>query len=59
MIQHPSGAIEMAAEAWRKAPDPRVRLFADQIWHTQVGQIGRMLMPGLSVSSDAMGSGTR
>jgi uncharacterized protein (DUF305 family) len=43
MVAHHRGAIEMADEAWDRAADPRVRLFADSVRHAQRGQIDAML----------------
>lgn len=37
MIDHHEGAIEMSRQAWEKAVDPRVKLFAEQIRHAQTG----------------------
>lgn len=42
MIEHHSGAVMMADEAWKRAADPRLRLYAESLRHAQRGQIKRM-----------------
>ncbi|MCZ7572536.1 MAG: DUF305 domain-containing protein [Ardenticatenaceae bacterium] len=42
MIFHHEGAITMANNAWEQAGDPRLRILADSIRHSQRGQIERM-----------------
>lgn len=42
MVPHHLGAVRMSNDAWERARDPRVRLFADGIRHSQRGQIERM-----------------
>lgn len=42
MIDHHQGALAMAAVERRRGSDPRLRLFAAQILHTQAGQIEQM-----------------
>ena len=42
MTSHHDGAIRMANDAWAHAGDPRLRLFADQIRHTQAIQAEHM-----------------
>ncbi len=43
MVLHHEGAVQMATDAWHHARDPRLRLLATQISHTQEAQITRML----------------
>lgn len=42
MIFHHEGGIQMAVEKWQRGSDPRRRLWADQIRHSQRGQVERM-----------------
>jgi len=42
MVPHHEGAVEMSQRALREAADPRIRLFAQAIMHSQRGQIERM-----------------
>ena len=42
MLFHHEGAVLMAAEAIENARDPRVRVFASNIRHTQLGQMHKM-----------------
>lgn len=42
MTAHHAGAVMMADEAWRRAGDPRLRVYADSLRHAQNGQIVRM-----------------
>lgn len=42
MVPHHEGAIRMSDHARKNARDPRIRLFADGIRHSQQGQIERM-----------------
>lgn len=42
MLFHHEGAVLMAAEAIEYSRDPRVRLFASNIRHTQLGQMHKM-----------------
>lgn len=42
MVPHHEGAVRMSDRAFEEARDPRVRLFADEIRHTQRGQIEEM-----------------
>jgi hypothetical protein len=59
MIVHHEGAIEMANEAWARAADPRLRLFADQIRHPQVIQVERMQRLRRATPPQASGSEQR
>lgn len=42
MVDHHEGAIAMCNHLWQEPGDPRLRLFADSIRHTQRGQVARM-----------------
>lgn len=39
MNEHHHGAVEMADDAWARAGDPRLRIFAFSVGHAQSGQI--------------------
>lgn len=42
MIAHHEGAVAMADDAWHRAGDPRLRIFATSVQHAQRGQIDWM-----------------
>ena len=58
MIRHHEGAVQMSDQAWSRAADPRVRIFAIQIRHAQTRQIARMMVLRRPHTMHTAGSGS-
>ena len=58
MIRHHEGAVQMSDQAWSRAADPRVRIFAIQIRHAQTRQIARMMVLRRPHTMPTVGAGS-
>ena len=58
MIRHHEGAVQMSDQAWSRAGDLRLRIFAIQIRHAQTRQITRMMVLRRPQTMHTAGSGS-